>query len=393
MQLNLQHSRVATANLTQIILQYNIGVPFVQEPYTILNKVAGFPKGFKIFTRRSGRKRSAIIVNNDIDVIAITQGSHEDAILTEFIYQGLKFYGASLYIPIDQDIEWDLGTIEEIIRLTKGEMLLLALDKNARSKIWSDTYTNARGRALEEYIITRDLLIMNEDSDVPTFESRRGRSWIDLTLCNSTLAQKIGGWSRGKEVSCADQKIIFFEIDSWANGCKTKQYTAKRYNAKAERWIKHTAKATIYKGAILSLLSYGVPIWIEAMNYEHNRQKYIRVQLINISMAKAYRTTSSKALCMLTGMTPIIIKLEESAQRCKAKERTGNCKIELDHEVKLKNWPHPADAVTIEVVSEEDATISAYTDGSKQDQAVGSGVAIFKGSNMVAQAQLKLDTR
>ena len=234
MQLNLQHSRVATANLTQIILQYNIGVPFVQEPYTILNKVAGFPKGFKIFTRRSGRKRSAIIVNNDIDVIAITQGSHEDAILTEFIYQGLKFYGASLYIPIDQDIEWDLGTIEEIIRLTKGEMLLLALDKNARSKIWSDTYTNARGRALEEYIITRDLLIMNEDSDVPTFESSRGRSWIDLTLCNNTLAQKIGRWSCGEEVSCADHNIIFFEIDSWAHGSKTK-HTAKRYNTKAER--------------------------------------------------------------------------------------------------------------------------------------------------------------
>ena len=97
---------------------------------------------------------------------------------------------------------------------------------------------------------------------------------------------------------------------------------------------------------------------------------------------------------MLTGLTPIIIKLEELAQRCKAKERTGKCKIELDHEVEFKNWPHPAEAVTIEkVISEEDAPISAYTDGSKQDQGVGSGVAIFKGSNMVAKVQLKLNTR
>ena len=111
--------------------------------------------------------------------------------------------------------------------------------------------------------------------------------------------------------------------------------------------IKHAAMYTIYKGTILSLLSCGAPIWIEAMNYEHNRQKYIRVQrLINISMAKAYRTTSSEALCVLTGTTPIIIKLEELAQRYKAKERTGNCKIELDHEVEFEHWPHPADAVT-----------------------------------------------
>jgi hypothetical protein len=53
---------------------------------------------------------------------------------------------------------------------------------------------------------------------------------------------------------------------------------------------------------------------------------------------------------MLTGTTPIIIKLEEVAQRFKAKERTGNYKIELDHEVEFKYWLHPADVVTLEEV-------------------------------------------
>jgi hypothetical protein len=81
---------------------------------------------------------------------------------------------------------------------------------------------------------------MNVDSDVPTFESSRGCSWIDLTLCNSTLAQKIRGWTCGEEASCADHNIIFFETDSRANSCKTKQCTAKRYNTKAERWVTFT---------------------------------------------------------------------------------------------------------------------------------------------------------
>ena len=134
MQLNLQHSTVATENLSQILLQNTIDVAFVQEPYTIQNKVDGFPKCFKIYTSGKNRIRSAIITNNtDMDVIAITQASHEDAILTEIKYEGLKFYEASLYLPIDRDIEQDLGKIEEIIRLTKGEGLLLALDSNARS--------------------------------------------------------------------------------------------------------------------------------------------------------------------------------------------------------------------------------------------------------------------
>ena len=73
--------------------------------------------------------------------------------------------------------------------------------------------------------------------------------------------------------------------------------------------IKHAAMATIYKGAILPLLTYGAPIWIQAMDHEYNRRKYIQVQrLTNISMAKAHRTTLSEVLCMLTATTPLIKK-------------------------------------------------------------------------------------
>jgi hypothetical protein len=63
MKLNLLHSSVATDNLTQIILQLIIGIAFVQKPNPILNKVVGFPKGFKIHACDRGRIRSAIITN------------------------------------------------------------------------------------------------------------------------------------------------------------------------------------------------------------------------------------------------------------------------------------------------------------------------------------------
>jgi len=104
------------------------------------------------------------------------------------------------------------------------------------NNIWSDSHTNTRGRELEECIIKRDVLLLNVDSNVPTFESNKGYSWIDLTLCNSTLALKIRSWTCGEEVSCADHNIIFFEIDSGTNGQWPKQYTAKGYITKAEKW-------------------------------------------------------------------------------------------------------------------------------------------------------------
>ena len=44
------------------------------------------------------------------------------------------------------------------------------------------------------------------------------------------------------------------------------------------------------------------------MKKEKYKNKLTRVQrLINIKMAKAYRTVSSEALCVVTGMTPIHI--------------------------------------------------------------------------------------
>jgi len=51
------------------------------------------------------------------------------------------------------------------------------------------------------------------------------------------------------------------------------------------------------------------------MKYKYNRLKYIRVQrLINIKIAKAFRTTSSEALCILSGTTPIILRTEEAVR-------------------------------------------------------------------------------
>ena len=88
---------------------------------------------------------------------------------------------------------------------------------------------------MEGFIITRDLLLMNVDSEIPTFQGSRGRTCIDLTLCNSTLAQKMRVGTCGEEVSCAEN-IKFFENDSRANGKWTKQHTVKRKNTKAEKW-------------------------------------------------------------------------------------------------------------------------------------------------------------
>jgi hypothetical protein len=184
--------------LTQIILHEKIDVAFLQEPYTIRKNVAGFAKYFKIFACGNGRKRTAVIVNKNTDVGAIQQVSDENVILREITYKGLRFYGDSLYLAIDQDIERDIGKVEEIVELTKGNGLILSIDSNSRSKLWHDKYTNQRGKSLENFIITSDFVITKEATEIPTFETTRGHSWIDLALCDKRNRSEDGRAERPK---------------------------------------------------------------------------------------------------------------------------------------------------------------------------------------------------
>ena len=111
-------------------------------------------------------------------------------------------------------------------------------------------------------------------------------------------------------------------------------------------------------------------------------------------MAKAYCTTSSEALCILTGMTPIIIKTEEAVKQYYISKRKGSQSHVFNKDVELKDWPHLANAVKITVVKDyKETTVQAYTDGSKYELGVESGAAVFIGKEIIAQIKLKLDSR
>jgi hypothetical protein len=125
--------------------------------------------------------------------------------------------------------------------------------------------------------------------------------------------------------------------------------------------LNHKALQTIYKGAVLPVLLYGTPLWAEAMRFEYNRIKYVRVQMImNIKIVKAFCTTSSEALCVLAGTTPIIIRTEEAVKQYFLIKGKGTQSIDLA--VEPKNWPHPAEVATVIVGKEYgNETIQIYT--------------------------------
>jgi len=100
------------------------------------------------------------------------------------------------------------------------------------------------------------------------------------------------------------------------------------------------------------------------------KSKLLRVQrLINIKIANAYHTVSNKALCLLTGLTPIAIKIEEACQFYQLTKGSSKVEAPVGCDMEVRYWHHPAE--TLNFLTEnnwETSTIQIFTDGSKSEQ-------------------------
>ena len=73
-QINLQHSRAATANLKKLIEQDNLDIIFLQEPYLYKNRMAGLTKSARNYISTEDKSRAAILItNNKIDAVKLRQ--------------------------------------------------------------------------------------------------------------------------------------------------------------------------------------------------------------------------------------------------------------------------------------------------------------------------------
>ena len=190
--------------------------------------------------------------------------------------------------------------------------LILAIRGESASVV--ENYSNGEMRKITAWATQNKIRFNDEKSEVMlvTRRKRKEPRVIKVYLNNKILEQVTMMKYLG---IILDHKFTFKEhITYVAERCAKLIHSLSR-SAKVTWGIKHKAMKTIYKGTILPFLLYGALVWIDAMQYEYNKRKYIRVQrLINIQTAKTFRTTSSEALCILTGITPIIIKTEEAVK-------------------------------------------------------------------------------
>ena len=134
--------------------------------------------------------------------------------------------------------------------------------------------------------LAKDNKIMFNDQKskvmVVTRRKRREKTEVYVYLNNKPLEQVNSIKYLGITI---DSKLNFREhIISTSKKCTTLIHTLAK-SAKLNWGLQQEALNTIYKGAILPLMLYGAPVWIQAMEKNCNRTPYSRVQrLMNIKI-------------------------------------------------------------------------------------------------------------
>ncbi|KAJ4437517.1 hypothetical protein ANN_17662 [Periplaneta americana] len=260
-----------------------------------------------------------------------------------------------------------IAFVDDLVLLTRGDTIREA-----------ENYTNIEMNKIMTWAKANKINFNEQKSKVMLMTRRKRKEQKEVHDClnNKPLAQANALKYLG---IIFDNKLTFREhINHITEKC-TKLIFALSKSAKLNWGLKHEVK-TIYKGGILPLLTYGAPVWIKAMERECYKAKITRVQrLINIKIAKAYHTVSTEALCIITGLTPIIIKIDEIVKLYKYLRQDRNAQQILDNNMETKYWPHAVNSIRFNPESQEEThKTHVYTDGSKSEQGVGIGGIQYK---------------
>ena len=117
-----------------------------------------------------------------------------------------------MYFDINRQIDIDLLKIEAIIQQTKDAGILIAIDSKSRSTSWHDLLTKSRGRILEGFLMSKQLHIMNEESNLTSFRNSCGTSNIDLTIINNQLISAVMEWKISDQECCSKHSTIGYAI-------------------------------------------------------------------------------------------------------------------------------------------------------------------------------------
>jgi hypothetical protein len=221
-QINVQGSKIPLFEIPVIREQLHLDILLLQDPYTTHFgatkswRIPGLGLKPKIIPSNHTTKFYAAIVifDQNIDVLAIPEFTREHMAVAEISTKDWALILVSAYFPPSLPLREFMKQLREVITTFRNHKIVIGMDANSKNEIWFSKRTDDRGLLLEELIAEKDLYILNEPGEPPTFAGPHGESNIDLTIANAKALGEVSSWHVLPGKVTSDHQLIIYEIQS-----------------------------------------------------------------------------------------------------------------------------------------------------------------------------------
>lgn len=230
--------------------------------------------------------------------LVITAGVPQGSMVGPLLWNGMYDGVLKLELPGGAKI---VGFADDIVLLVLGE-----------TQLQVEAYTSEAISVVEEWMGNHQLSLAHQKTEVVVVNNFKSVQTISVTAGSCSIASNRSLKYLGVML---DDKLNFTSHVAYACDKAMKAVTSlSRMMANCSGV--NSGKRRLIASVVSSILRYGDSTWGAALNAQYNLQKVTSVyRLICLRVASAYRTVSAEAACVIAGMVPIGLLVQED-RRC-----------------------------------------------------------------------------
>ena len=169
----------------------------VQEPYISNNKVKFF-HNINVYCSKENDNRACIATSKEVRGCQLNQFTDRDHTAVLFRFNNKQIIFCSIYCPGEPEAGGKSPPAKKLIELVEYARvnslpLIIGGDVNSRHLSWGSSESQKRGEDLLEFIISKNLIVLNEGNK-PTFSNILRGEVLDITFVSDVLINRVVGW-------------------------------------------------------------------------------------------------------------------------------------------------------------------------------------------------------
>ncbi|KAH7963873.1 hypothetical protein HPB52_023746 [Rhipicephalus sanguineus] len=267
----------------------NIRLAAVSDPYRPSRRIPAFPNGYLVYAVQEDPGAAVVTRNSPYDVCPVCVTTNIVAVYCEA--QGFSFLFVSVYAPPHSSLDPTLDILSDVLRSARTTNVIVAGDFNAKHCMWGPTDPDERGLQVAHFALPNDLISLNDDQSLPTYETLYAASWIDLTFATPPVLASGFRWSVRDDTTFSERRVVEVTVgDTPASGKRLTSYALCQLldTLRREKWFSRVSGADIASSEALDPILYG------QCELDPLRRRFQRTR--DVQMRAIYRKEYTSAL-------------------------------------------------------------------------------------------------